>query len=65
MQTSEAGSIPETLTRRQVAERLGVHVDTVRRWEDRGALTPLRTPGGHVRYAADEVAALLERGDAA
>ena len=37
------------------AERLGVHVGTVRRWTDDGLLPEVRTPGGHRRIPAEAV----------
>ena len=37
------------------AERLGVHVATIRRWTDGGVLPELRTPGGHRRIPAEAV----------
>lgn len=60
MPTSETASPPEMLSRQQVADLLGVHYDTVRRWEDTGALTPVRTPGGRVRFHADEARKLAD-----
>lgn len=40
----------------EASELLGVHPDTLRRWEDEGKIQPERTPGGHRRY---DVAKLL------
>jgi excisionase family DNA binding protein len=37
------------------AERLGVHVATIRRWTDEGVLPEARTPGGHRRIPAEAV----------
>ena len=39
----------------QVSER------TVSEWAKRGQIPCVRTPGGHRRYPADEIRALLER----
>ena len=39
----------------QVSER------TVSEWAKRGQIPCVRTPGGHRRYPADEIKALLER----
>ena len=49
------------------AERLGVHVGTVRRWTDDGTLPEARTPGGHRRIPAEAVERLRRErtGDAA
>jgi excisionase family DNA binding protein len=43
------------LTIGQAAERLGVHPTTLRRWADDGELPIMVTPGGHRRFAVDEV----------
>src|SRR5260221_1772382 len=37
------------------AKVLGVSLDTVRRWEKRGIIKSIRTPGGHRRYDISEV----------
>ncbi len=39
----------------EAAERLGVHVNTVRRWTDDGTLPEVRTAGGHRRLPAEAV----------
>lgn len=49
------------LTVKEVAELLGVSKITIRRWADRGFLSPLRTPGGHRRFLKDEVLKLYQR----
>jgi len=41
------------LTAREAASYLRVSLSTLHRMERRGALTPLRTPGGHRRYTLD------------
>lgn len=43
-----------------VAKLLGVHEGTVRRWADAGRLPFFRTPGGHRRFLAQDVAAFLD-----
>lgn len=50
----------ELLTPGEVAELFGVSPKTVARWSDAGRLDALRTLGGHRRYRASEVRALLE-----
>jgi excisionase family DNA binding protein len=42
-----------------VARVLGVSANTVRRWTDVGRIAAHRSPGGHRRYLADDVQALL------
>ena len=44
----------------QVAELLGVSVDTVRRWADEGRLTTSRTSGGQRMVDGKEVARFLQ-----
>ncbi|MDP9021654.1 MAG: BldC family transcriptional regulator [Actinomycetota bacterium] len=51
----------ELLTPGQVAKRFGVNPKTITRWADAGKLTAIRTLGGHRRYRASEVEALLEQ----
>ncbi len=48
------------LTPGEVARLFGVDPKTVSRWADSGKLDAMRTLGGHRRYRADEVYALLE-----
>jgi DNA-binding transcriptional MerR regulator len=48
------------LTRREVAELFGVAPITVRRWEEKGILTPIRVNERIVRYHPDEVTKLME-----
>jgi molybdopterin-binding protein len=49
----------------QVAELLGVSVDTVRRWCDEGRLVTTRSTGGHRLVAGPDLARFLtERADA-
>lgn len=57
----------ELLTPAEVAALFRVDPKTVTRWAVSGKLTSLRTLGGHRRYRASEVYALLEaaQGDGA
>jgi excisionase family DNA binding protein len=49
----------DVLNVRQVAERFGVHENTVRNWEKSGLLRAIRLPGsGFRRFRADDVARL-------
>lgn len=54
----------ELLTAQQVADRLSVHVESVRRWTRQGDLAAVRLPSGRYRYRSEDVASLV-RGDAA
>jgi excisionase family DNA binding protein len=51
---------PAYLYTAQVAELLHVSPKTVSRWAKEGKLPYLRTLGGHRRYPAHEIRALLE-----
>lgn len=42
----------------EAARLLGVHVDTLRRWESGGAIAAVRTPGGQRRFRRSDVDAL-------
>ena len=58
-----AGRSPEAellLTPAEVAALFRVDPQTVTRWAKAGKLSCIRTLGGHRRYRADEVQALLE-----
>ncbi len=46
----------------RACEILGVNESTVRRWADSGEIQVFRTPGGHRRFAEDELMALIESG---
>lgn len=43
---------------RQAARVLGVHENTVRRWEERGLLRAVRLPSGVRRFRAEDVEAV-------
>ena len=53
-------SPPQLLTPSEVAALFRVDPKTVTRWAKAGKLTSIRTLGGHRRYRASEVYALLE-----
>lgn len=42
----------------QAAQKLGVSVDTLRRWEREGRPAPDRNPAGHRRYTDEDIEAL-------
>lgn len=52
--------VAQLLTPGEVARLFGVDPKTVSRWADNGKIDALRTLGGHRRYRADEVHALLQ-----
>lgn len=45
------------------AERLGVHPTTLRRWANAGDVAVVYTPGGHRRFAVDEVERIARDGE--
>ena len=49
----------DLLTPGEVAQMFRVNPKTVTRWAQAGKLTSVRTLGGHRRYRADEIHALL------
>jgi excisionase family DNA binding protein len=49
----------ELLTTGRAAEELQVSVQTVRRWEKKGHLVAVRTPGGQRRFRRSDVEAVL------
>lgn len=51
----------QLLTPAEVAAMFRVDPKTVNRWARSGKLSSIRTPGGHRRYRATEVTALLAR----
>ncbi|QBI20186.1 BldC family transcriptional regulator [Egibacter rhizosphaerae] len=60
---AEAGNRPEDdelLTPSEVAKLFRVDPKTVTRWAKAGKLSSIRTLGGHRRYRAAEIYALLE-----
>jgi excisionase family DNA binding protein len=46
---------------RQVARTLGVHENTVRRWEERGLLRAVRLPSGVRRFRPDDIESVREQ----
>ena len=58
--TGRVADIEQLLTPSEVAALFRVDPKTVTRWAKAGKLTSIRTLGGHRRYRATEVQALLE-----
>ncbi|MGI9862941.1 IS607 family transposase [Moorella naiadis] len=52
----------ELLTISKAAKKLGVHPNSLRNWEKRGLIKPVRLPGGQRRYSMDELNKLLQCG---
>ncbi len=52
----------ELLTISKAAKKLGVHPNSLRNWEKRGLIKPVRLPGGQRRYSMDELNRLLQSG---
>ncbi|GIW03767.1 MAG: DNA-binding protein [Thermomicrobiales bacterium] len=50
------------LSIQEACEYLGVDQSTLRRWSDAGKVPVFRTPGGHRRYAIDDLLALVGEG---
>lgn len=59
--TSDDGDEERLLTPAEVAKLFRVDPKTVTRWAKSGQLSTIRTLGGHRRYRASEVYALLNR----
>lgn len=51
------------MTAREAANYLRVSLSTLHRMERRGALVPLRTPGGHKRYTIEMLNDCLALGE--
>src|SRR5436190_1146503 len=51
-------STRELLSLQRASEMLGVHPATLRSWADQGKIKSVRTPGGHRRFALEDVRAL-------
>lgn len=47
------------LTTGEAAALLGVHIDTIRRWERDGYLSCVRTPGNHRKFRRSDVEKLM------
>ena len=50
--------MPALMQVRAAARGLGVHENTLRRWEDRGLIKAVRLPSGVRRFREEDIAAL-------
>jgi excisionase family DNA binding protein len=48
------------LTLKEASDQLGIHPTTLRRWADKGDIPYMRTPGGHRRFAQDDLDAFAK-----
>ena len=53
---------PKMLTRKEVAEILGVHPNSIKNYEKAGIITPVRITTATIRYKYTDVEALMEKG---
>lgn len=53
-------SMAELIQVRQAARALGVHENTIRRWEERGLLRAVRLPSGVRRFRAEDIEAVRD-----
>ena len=51
----------ELITIGKAAKMLGVHVDTLRRWDKQNKLSPVKTLGNHRRYQLYDIEQLLKK----
>lgn len=59
MTTRHTQQSEEALAIGEAARRLGVTVETMRRWDKGGVVRSFRTPGGQRRFPLSEVERLL------
>lgn len=62
MNDSEHNKNPRQLwlSLNQVAQQLGIHPTTLRRWADNGDIPVMLTPGGHRRFAVSDIERFAE-----
>lgn len=51
--------IEEHISIGKASQKLGVTIDTLRKWEAKGLLIPQRTPSGHRRYSITQIEKLM------
>jgi hypothetical protein len=54
-------TVPNLLGVRRAAAQLGVHENTLRRWEQNGLVDAVKLPSGVRRFRADDITALREQ----
>jgi excisionase family DNA binding protein len=54
-------SVPELMQVRAAARQLGVHENTLRRWEEAGLIQAIRLPSGVRRFRLDDVERLRQQ----
>lgn len=59
MTTTAPSEQPTLLTAPQVAKRLDVSDETVRRWVKKGQIPHIKLPSGHTRFREEDIAELL------
>src|SRR4030042_5950853 len=60
-QSNSESSAKNLLTIGEASDYLGVSIDTLRRWEVRGRIIPLRSPGGHRYYTREDLDRLFNK----
>ncbi len=61
MQPAAKSESPQWAALGEACQMLRVNEATLRRWADRGLVRSYRTPGGHRRFALEDIHALTER----
>ncbi len=64
MESQSGGESTQWLTLRQAAHILGVNESTLRHWANQGKLRTFRTPGGHRRFAEEDLQGLIRQATA-
>lgn len=59
MQNNDQKPSEQLLSIGKAAKFIGVSIDTLRRWEKRGRIIPLRSPGGHRYFKRQDLEALF------
>jgi len=65
MPSTHTGETQDLLSIGEAARRLGVSVNTLRRWDERGLIASTRTLGGQRRFLTEDVDRLRDATGAA